>query len=364
MANLTYKYEIKGKRSKRLLRRYSWAANQVWNYCAQTQRKVQHNYRDGGRSKWPSQYDLQGLTAGTSKGLGIHAQTVQAVCEQFVKSRDTHKKYPKFRKSGGPKRSLGWVPFQMQSRQIDVGSVTYLGHTYRFFGAKRRPLPATAKGGAFVEDARGRWYVCFHVEVDNDLPRAPDVTVGIDLGLKTLATLSNGEKVAAPQTFRLWEEKLAVAQRANNKDRAKAINAKIANTRRDHMHKWTTDIVRRFRTIFVGDVSSSQLAKTRMAKSVLDAGWSTARNALRYKASRHGGTARTVDERGSSQVCSSTGILPPERPRGIADLGVREWWCSACGEIHDRDVNAAQNILILGLSAQPLAEESRAARGR
>ncbi len=103
-----------------------------------------------------------------------------------------------------------------------------------------------------------------------------------------------------------------------------------------------------------------------MAKSVLDAGWSTSRSALRYKASRHGGTFREVDEVSTftTQTCSTTGILPPERPRGIAGLGVREWRCSACGEIHDRDVNAARNILALGLSAQPPAMESRAAYGR
>ena len=186
MTSLTYKYEIKGRRSKRLLRRYAWAANQVWNFCVQTQRKVQRNRREGGRGKWLSQYDLQTLTAGTSKALNVHAKTVQCVCEQFVKSRDLHRKCPRFRKSGGAKRSLGWVPFSVQSRQIDASSVTYLGHTFRFFGAKRRPLPANAKGGAFIEDARGRWYVCFHVEVADDLPRAPDIAVGIDLGLKTL----------------------------------------------------------------------------------------------------------------------------------------------------------------------------------
>jgi transposase len=113
-----------------------------------------------------------------------------------------------------------------------------------------------------------------------------------------------------------------------------------------------------------------------MAKSVLDASWTDARTALRYKVSRHGGTFREIGERFTSQVCSMTGILPSERPRGIADLGVREWWCSACGEIHDRDVNAARNILTLGLRAdgivlvnaviggQPPVEESRVAHGR
>lgn len=227
------------------------------------------------------------------------------------------------------------------------------------------PLPNTARGGCFVDDARGQWWVCFHVEV-GARPPAPDVAVGIDLGLATLATLSTGEKIEAPRTYRRYEDKLRVAQRANNRDRVRALHARIANARRDHMRRATARIARSFRHIFVGDVSSSRLARTPMGKSVHDAGWSTFRNSLRYKARRHGGTFREVDEVSTftTQTCSTTGTLPPERPRGIAGLGMREWACSACGEIHDRDVNAAQNILALGLSAQPLAEESRAAHGR
>ena len=316
--------------------------------------------------RWPTQYDLQKLTGGTSRDLGLHAQTIQGVCEQFVQSRDLHRRCPQFRRSGGPRRSLGWVPFQKQSRQITPGSVTYLGNTYRFFGAKRRPLPETARGGCFVEDARGQWWVSFHLEVPEDLPRAPDVPVGIDLGLQTLATLSTGKKYECPRSYRKWEARLGIAQRARNQARVRAIHAKIKNVRRDHAHKWTTEVARSFRTIFVGDVSSSRLAKTRMAKSVLDAGWSMARNFLRYKASRHGGSFREVDECSTftTQTCSTTGIIPSERPRGIAGLGIREWECSACGEIHDRDVNAARNILKLGLSAQPPAVESRVAHGR
>lgn len=268
---LTYKYRLKGKRSARQLRRFAWAVNQVWNFCVQTQRSVQRAYRDGLSARWPSFYDLKKLASGTSRDLGLHAQTIQNVCEQFTKSRDLHKKCPRFRRSGGARRSLGWVPFQMQSRQVTSHSVTYLGNTYGFFGAKRRLLLSTARGGCFVEDARGRWWVCFHVEVDA-LAQAPDVGVGIDLGLKTLATLSTGEKIEAPRTYRLYEEKLLIAQRANNRTWVRALHAKIANSRRDHMHKWTTRITGSFRRIFVGDVSSSQLARTRMAKSIYDAG--------------------------------------------------------------------------------------------
>ena len=373
---ITHKNRLKGKRAVRQLRRYGWACNQVWNYLVQIQRKVQRNFREGLPARWPSQYELQKLTAAVSKDLGLHAQTIQEICAQFVKSRDQHRKCPRFRHASGAKRSLGWVPFREKSRQITSSAVTYLGNTYRFFGAKRRPLPETAKCGCFVEDARGRWWVCFQVEVDA-LPQAPDRAVGIDLGLKDLATLSNEMKIEAPRYFRQYEEKLALAQRAGNKERARALNEKIANCRRDHAHKWTAWAAGSFRDIFVGDLSSSRLAKTKMAKSVYDAGWGMSKQFLRYKASRHGGSCEDVSEKFTTQTCSSCGGLPPERPRGIAGLGMRQWMCSLCGAIHDRDVNAAKNHLIVGLSArlktspvdrkidrQPPVEESRVAHGR
>jgi putative transposase len=372
---LTYKYRLKGKRTIRQQRRYAWAVNQVWNFCVQTQRAVQRAWKDGLSPKWPSFYDLKDLAAGTSKELGLHSQTIQNVCKQFVKSRDQHKKCPGFRHSGGSKRSLGWVPFQDQSCQITSGSVTYLDNEYRFFGSKRRPLPDTAKGGSFVEDARGRWWVCFHVEVDQ-LAQAPARAVGIDFGLKTLATLSTGKKIEAPRHYRKLEKKLAVAQRAGNQDLAKAINERIKNRRRDHMHKWTTWIARNFRLIVVGDVSSSKLAKTKMAKSVFDAGWYASKQTLCYKASRHRGICAEVSELFTTQICSKCGAKPSSRPRGIADLGIRDWVCSECGEHHDRDVNSARNHLDLGLSAlsksqlrvlaishQPPVEESRVTHG-
>ena len=359
---LTYKYLLKGKRATRQLRRYAWAANQVWNYCVQTQKKVQRSWADGLRVNWPSHFDLAKLSNGTSADLGIHGQTIQCVTDQFTKSRDLHKKCPRFRKSGGSQRSLGWVPFQKQSRKVEGNSVTYLGNTYRFFGSKRRPLPSNAKGGSFVEDSRGRWWVCFHVEVP-DLPKAENNAIGIDLGLKTLATLSNGEKIENVRAYKNLEEKLATAQRAGNHQRAKAINCKIKNVRQDHLHKTTTRLAKEYSYVAVGNVNSSQLAKTRLSKSVLDAGWSTFRNLLSYKVSRHGGVFLEVDEKLTSQICSTCGTLPRSRPRGIADLGIREWECSDCGTLHDRDVNAAKNILTIGLSVQPLVEESRTCVG-
>src|SRR5262249_41988955 len=123
------------------------------------------------------------------------------------------------------------------------------------------------------------------------------------------------------------------------------LHARIANARRDFLHKLSHRIVRDFDYIAVGNVNAAGLARTSMAKSVLDAGWSSFRTMLAYKAIAHGAWYEEVDERFTTQVCSSCDTMPPQRPKGIADLGVRQWVCGACGAVHDRDVNAARNIL-------------------
>jgi putative transposase len=357
---LTYKYRLKDNHKKAVLHGLAWAINQVWNYCVETQRKVQKIHSQGSSTRWPSHFELAHLAAGTSKELGIHGQSIQVVCAQFAKSRDQHGTCPRFRASSGPRRSLGWVPFQEQSRQVGGNSVTYLGRRFRLFGTANRPLPAVAKGGAFVEDARGKWWVCFHVEVDS-LPTGTG-EVGVDLGLKTLATCSDGGKIANPMAYRQFEAKLGTAQRAGNRARAKAIHAKICNQRKDYLHKASAKLANANRLIVVGNVNAAGLAKTRMAKSVYDAGWSMFRNMLRYKASRHGAQYLEVDEAFTTQTCSRCGDPASDgRPKGIAGLGIREWVCSSCGASHDRDVNAARNILMIGRAAAPRVEESRAA---
>jgi putative transposase len=349
---LTFRYRIKDRSAKKTLSRHAIAANQVFNWLVAHQRDIQERYKAGApKRKWATHFDLAKLCAGVGADLGIHQQTVQEICRQFAQSRNQHG-CPRFRSSFGTKRALGWVPFQAQSRRVDGNSVTYRGKRFRFWEGGR-PLPPNAKGGAFVEDARGRWYVTFHVEVD---ARTAPVSgaIGIDLGLKALATTSDGEVIGAPRIYRRYEQQLAVAQRAGNKRRAKAIHAKIKNCRQDFLHKATTKLAREHALIAVGDVNSKQLAKTKMAKSVLDAGWSSFRNMLRYKAAMF----VDVDEKFTTQTCSCCGSKDSsERPKGIAGLRMREWTCSDCGSVHDRDVNAARNILALG--AQGLVEGSR-----
>jgi IS605 OrfB family transposase len=355
MQTVTYKYRVKDRSARKTLARHAMACNQVWNYCNAFQQDIERRYHAGApKRRWPSAFDLAKLCKGTGKELGIHQQTVGTVCDQFAKSRDKAKHSLRFRSSFGAKRALGWIPFQKQSRQIEGNSIWYLGKRYRFFGSKRRPLPDNAKGGAFVEDALGRWYVCFHVEIAERQPHG-DGIIGIDLGLKSLAVLSDGRKIEAPRHYRALEGKLAIAQRAHNKQRVRHIYAEIKNTRKDFLHKLSTTLADQNALIAVGDVNSKQLAKTRMAKSVLDAGWSTFRSMLKYKSAGY----VEIDEKFTTQTCAECGSIAG--PKGQAGLNKREWICDGCGTSHDRDVNSAIIILSRALSAQGLGQESRVA---
>ena len=355
---MTYKYRIKDRSARKTLRRHAWAVNQVWNWCVAQQRDIEARYRAGAQKrKWATHFDLTKACRGVGREIGLHQQSVGDVCKQFAISRNQTKRSPRFRATSGAKRALGWVPFQQQSRQIDGNSIIYLGKRYRFWEG-RRSLPETAKGGAFVEDTLGRWYVCFHVDVAEDHTTG-NAEIGIDLGLKYIATCSDGRRIEAPRIYRRYEQRLTIAQRAGNKRRARAIHTKIKNCRKDFVHKATTRLVRANALVAVGNVAPAKLAKTRMAKSVLDAGWSMFRSQLRYKCQQARVAYLDIDEKFTTQACSCCGAISDSSPKGMGALGIRAWVCSECGASHDRDVNAARNILALALSAQRRGDESR-----
>ena len=351
---LTYRYRIKDATTARHLEACAVAGNRVWNYCCQIQREAQDRWKAGRVGGWPSAFDLIKLTTGVAASLGIHSDTVAAICRRFVASRDAKRKCPRFRASFGAKRALGWVPFIPRAVKVTDDGVTYLKRQYRFWNS--RPLGGTLRAGCFAQDARGCWYVAFQCELTDVSPTGPGA-VGIDLGLKELATLSTGETVPAIRHYRQYEEKLGKAQKSHNKRRVRNIHARIANARRHHLHVQTSRIVAANKIVVVGNVSPSKMAKTKMAKSVLDAGWTMLRNQLRYKCQKAGAVYVEADERWTSQVCSCCGSISRNSPKGMGGLGIRHWVCPDCGASHDRDVNAALNILRVGLERQPLAEE-------
>ena len=130
--------------------------------------------------------------------------------------------------------------------------------------------------------------------------------------------------------------------------RTKALHAKIANQRKDMLHKFSTALVRNNAAIFVGDAASAKLVKSKMAKSTLDAGWSSLKTMLEYKSHQAGIVFDVVNESYTTQTCSCCWSIPSSSPKGRAGLRIREWTCSDCGAAHDRDVNAARNILAAG----------------
>jgi IS605 OrfB family transposase len=332
----TYRFRVKSHIG--FLNEQARKVSYVFNYCNDTQKQAVKRGQ-----KWLSGFDLNYLTSGSSKLLGLHSETIQAVCAQYAKSRQQHKK-PWLRWRS--KKHTGWIPFKGRDLKIKGDGFMWAGKTYRVF--KSREIPEGAKikcGSSFSQDSRGHWYLNVALEFEAKNTTSKGKTVGIDLGLKDFATLSDGRKFEGPKSTAKYAEKLAKAQRANKKRLALKIHDKIKNTRKDFHHKLSTQLAKEHSLIVVGNVSASGLAKTRMAKSVYDAGWASFRQMLSYKSVMNGGSYVEVNEAFSTQICSSCGSKPDSRPRGIADLGIREWVCSDCGAVHDRDVNAARNIL-------------------
>lgn len=330
----TYQYRIKDATAGKYLMQIGYSVNYTWNYCNQVNQERWAKFR-----KIFSNYDLHKLTAGCYNELGLHSGTIQAVCDQYAKSCKQFKR-PKLNWRSR-KRSLGWVPFKGLNVQVREDAIIYKGRKFRFWLS--RPIEGIIRSGSFSQDAQGHWYVNL-VMAEADKGRIKTgKECGIDLGLKTLATLSDGEEFSRENLTKSFEVQMAKAQRARKKKRVTAINAKIKNKRKDWNHKTTTRLVQEYDRIVVGNVSSSKLKKTRMAKSVSDAGWADFKLMLEYKAIALGTVYNEVNESFSTVTCSD--CKARSGPTGLSNLGVRDWVCSSCGSVHLRDVNAAKNIL-------------------
>jgi putative transposase len=218
-----------------------------------------------------------------------------------------------------------------------------------------RTLPTEPSSVTVVKDAAGRYFASFVVQV-GEQPLAPvEAEAGIDLGLGHFAVLSDGRKTGSPRFLRRAEKKLKRLQRTlarkqqGSSNRAKARlavarqHAKVTDARREFHHQLSTQLIRDNQAIYVEDLAVNGLARTRLAKSVHDAGWSSFLAMLEYKAALYGRTVHRIDRWfPSSKQCSACGARQESMP-----LSVRSWACP-CGAVHDRDVNAAKNILAAG----------------
>jgi IS605 OrfB family transposase len=227
-----------------------------------------------------------------------------------------------------------------------------------------RPLPSVPSSVTVVRDAAGRFFASFVVETDHAALPTAGRECGIDLGLGQFAVLDDGTKVAAPRFLRRAEKKLRKSQRdlsrkrkgSANRDKARVrvarAHAHVMDARKDFHHKLSTRLIRENQAVYVEDLSVRGLARTRLAKSVHDAGWSAFMAMLEYKARLYGREVWRIGRwEPTSQVCSACGVRDGPKP-----LSVRAWRCGACGTVHDRDVNAARNIKRLGQVAAGHAE--------
>jgi putative transposase len=222
-----------------------------------------------------------------------------------------------------------------------------------------RPLPSEPSSVTIIREADGRYYASFVVERESAPLPAVAADVGVDLGLSSFLATSAGELVDNPRHLRARERKLARAQREicrkrkGSANRAKARvrvavqHRKVREARADFLHKKALELIRENQAVYVEDLAVIGLARTRLAKSVLDVSWSKFVRLLEEKAERYGRSVVRVSRWfPSSQLCSECG----ERtgPHGPKSLGVRRWACTECGTAHHRDVNAARNILSEG----------------
>jgi len=329
---LTYKYRIKDSNDIKFLKSIAGKVNHAWNLAQNV--KLEHLKLT---QKYLTYKELQKHI----KIDGSHSATTQHVVKEYLTKCRQFKK-TKLRWRTG-RKNLGWIPCTNQNVIFDVNNGNFKFMKRKFKCWYSRSIIGRILTVSMNEDSRGRWYI--NITCINDIvEKHGEREIGIDLGCKDQLVCSDEIKYSRENLTRKYEKRLATIQRARKKKQTKILHAKIKNKRLDWNHKTTTEICRSSQFVAVGDIGSKGLCKTRMAKSLYDASHSQIKIMLSYKALRHGMICKIVSEKFSTVTCSSCSVK--SGPRGVRSLGVRQWKCSECDASHDRDVNAARNILL------------------
>jgi len=336
----------------------------------QRQERVNYNATSAMLTAWKKTEELAFLSEVSSVPLQQCLRHLQGAFTGFFEGRA---KYPRFKSRKKSRRSAEYTSSAFRYRD---GRLTLAKMREPLDIAWSRPLPEGAVPSTVTvsQDAAGRWFVS--LLCDDAIAPAPATTaaVGIDAGITSLVTLSTGEKVANPRHERRDRASLARAQRelsrkekdSANRDKARVkvarVHARITDRRRDFLHKLTTRLVRENQTVVIEDLSVRSMVKNHtLARAISDASWTELRSMLEYKCAWYGRELVVIDRWfPSSKLCGACGTIREKLP-----LNVREWTC-ACGVVHDRDANAARNILAAGLAVsacgggvRPQRESSR-----
>lgn len=337
--------------------------SRVWT---QEQRRV--SYVDTARMLTSWKREAESVWLGEVSNVPLQ-QTLRHLQTGFVNFWQKRARYPQFKKKG---------------KTLD--SATYMGNAFSYRDgliklAKQdeplrivwsRPLPEGVVPSSVTvsRNNRGQFHISILVETTVNTAPATQRWVGVDAGITSLVTLSTGEKITNPRHERRDRDRLAKAQRdlarkakgSNNRAKARLRVAKvygrIADRRRDHLHKLSTRLIRENQTVVIEDLSVRNMVRNHnLARAISDASWFELRRQLEYKAAWYGREVIAVDRwYPSSKTCSVCGRITE-----ILPLHVREWTCR-CGAVHDRDINAAKNILAAGLAVAACGDGVRPPR--
>jgi len=320
------------------------------------QERVGYTQTSSLLTAWKKQEDLDFLNDVSSVPLQQGLRHLQSAFSNFFVGRA---KYPNFKK----KRNGGSAEFTKSAFKWRDGQL-FLAKTLEPLNIRwSRAIPKGAEPSTVTVklSPAGRWSVSLLVDIEIEpLPKSPNI-VGIDLGITSLMALSTGEKIANPSCFKAKRHKLKKAQKAlsrkqkDSKNREKArlkvakVYAEISDSRQDFLHKLTTRLVRENQTIAVEDLAVKNMVKNhKLALSISDASWGELVRQLEYKCKWYDRTLIKIDRWfPSSKRCGNCGHIVEKLP-----LNLREWDCPKCSAHHDRDINAAQNILAAGLAVK------------
>jgi putative transposase len=336
------------------MQRHLWVSKELWNEMLAFTREIYNNYQ-----RFPTKRTLREIV----KQSGLFSQVGQELVDRLVDA--LHKKismkrkgekggFPRF-KSFDRMKSLHYPQYGFSlDKKLKVtpfGEISIKRH---------REIKGRIKTLTLKREASRKWFAVFSVDTPKEIPKQNNgEAVGIDLGLMTFATLSDGEVIRNPRHFRKYEDRLAFIQRklskkkkrSTNRKRAKVrvakLYEKVADTRRDFLHKTTTDLVNIYSFLAMEKLASQQMAEQHYGKFINDAGWNMFANMLAYKAEGAGCKVVFVDPKNTSKMCSRCGNI-----RNDLTLWDRTYTCPRCGLSTDRDLNSAVNILIRATAGQ------------
>ncbi|MFF2144004.1 RNA-guided endonuclease InsQ/TnpB family protein [Kitasatospora sp. NPDC058190] len=339
------------------------ARSEAWTM---RQERVNYNATSAMLTAWKKTEELAFLSEVSSVPLQQALRHLQGAFSNFWQKRA---KYPTFKSRKKSRKSAEYTSSAFRFRD-GLLTLAKMADPLDIVWSRRLPEGSVPSTVTVSQDAAGRWFVSLLCDDGPKMPAPVSTAIGIDAGITSLVTLSTGEKITNPRHERRDRERLAKAQRdlsrkakgSANHEKARRkvarVHVRIADRRRDFLHKLTTRLVRENQTVVIEDLTVRNMLKNRkLARAISDASWTELRTMLEYKAQWYGRDLVTVDRWfPSSKLCSACGTIRDKMP-----LNIREWTCD-CGAVHDRDVNAARNILAAGLAVAACGDGVRPQR--